>query len=170
MLYLLLTSLPLLFGREQSQPGLFNYDFNSIGTGLSYLGLAIGFFFGCLVQIYSQTKIWNFLTKRNGEGRPEYRLLPMTVRTSFGGRVTGPDEISGWDDVFPYLITLVWMVCSETGSLDCSRDCHWNLWIRDVHYICKSLMLNTHSPVTNDLFSNQYKCASLRSICSSEND
>jgi DHA1 family multidrug resistance protein-like MFS transporter len=83
MLYLLLTSLPLLFGKDQSRPDLFNYGFNSIGTGLSYLGLALGFFLGCIAQIYSQTRIWDVLTKRNGEGRPEYRLLPVTVRPNF---------------------------------------------------------------------------------------
>ncbi|KAF8583941.1 MFS general substrate transporter [Ramaria rubella] len=83
MLYLLLTSLPLLFGEAQSRPELFNYGFDSIGTGLSYLGLIIGFFLGCIAQVYSQTRIWNLLTKRNGEGRPEYRLLPMTAGMLF---------------------------------------------------------------------------------------
>ncbi|KAF8574436.1 MFS general substrate transporter [Ramaria rubella] len=83
MLYLLLTSLPLLFGEAQSHPELFNYGFDNIGTGLSYLGLIIGFFLGCIAQVYSQTHIWNFLTKRNGESRPEYRLLPMTAGMLF---------------------------------------------------------------------------------------
>ncbi|KAF8499316.1 major facilitator superfamily domain-containing protein [Gautieria morchelliformis] len=83
ILYLLLTSLPLLFGNAQRRPELFNYGFNSRGTGFSYLGLCAGLFLGSLVQMYSQNKIWNFLTKRNGEGRPEYRLLPMTAGMIF---------------------------------------------------------------------------------------
>ncbi|KAF8576203.1 MFS general substrate transporter [Ramaria rubella] len=74
MLYLLLTSLPLLFEAQR---------FDNIGTGLSYLGLIIGFFLGCIAQVYSQTHIWNLLTKRNGESRPEYRLLPMTAGMLF---------------------------------------------------------------------------------------
>ncbi|KAF8511161.1 MFS general substrate transporter [Gautieria morchelliformis] len=79
ILYLLLTSLPLLFGNAHRTPRLFNYGFNTIGTGFSYLGLSAGLSLGSLVQMYSQNKLWNFLTKRNGEGRPEYRLMPVTA-------------------------------------------------------------------------------------------
>jgi hypothetical protein len=42
MLYLLLVSLPLLFGSDTGGP-LFNYGFSTIGSGLSYIGLGIGF-------------------------------------------------------------------------------------------------------------------------------
>ncbi|KAF8580037.1 MFS general substrate transporter [Ramaria rubella] len=50
---------------------------------LASLVLSSAFFLGCIAQVYSQTHIWNLLTKRNGESRPEYRLLPMTAGMLF---------------------------------------------------------------------------------------
>lgn len=79
MLYLLLTSLPLLFGAANVHGGLFNYGFSATGLGLAYLGLAAGLFVGFACALVVQTRLWAVLTLRNGEGRPEYRLLPMTV-------------------------------------------------------------------------------------------
>ena len=79
MLYLLLTSLPLLFGAKDIREGLFNYGFDSTGLGLAYLGLAAGLFLGFTCAVVAQTRLWTILTRKNGESRPEYRLLPMTV-------------------------------------------------------------------------------------------
>ncbi|EJD50112.1 MFS general substrate transporter [Auricularia subglabra TFB-10046 SS5] len=79
MLYLLLTSLPLLFGAADARAGLFNYGFNSTGLGLAYLGLAAGLLVGFTCAVVAHTRLWTILTRRNGEGRPEYRLLPMTA-------------------------------------------------------------------------------------------
>ncbi|KZV82563.1 MFS general substrate transporter [Exidia glandulosa HHB12029] len=79
MLYLLLTSLPLLFGAADARTGLFNYGFSSTSLGLAYLGLAAGFLVGFGCALIAQTRLWTILTRRNGEGRPEYRLLPMTA-------------------------------------------------------------------------------------------
>ena len=79
MLYLILVSLPLLFGDGQTSGTLFNYHFDPVQTGLAYLGLVIGFLIAGFFQMRVQTLIYRVLTEKNGEGRPEYRLLPMTV-------------------------------------------------------------------------------------------
>ena len=79
MLYLILVSLPLLFGsRTPTSPSpLFTHNFSPIDQGLSYLGLVVGFFIAGIFQMQAQTIIYRFFTAKNGEGRPEYRLLPM---------------------------------------------------------------------------------------------
>jgi len=89
MLYLILVSLPLLFGTTTSSPSstpphkspssLFSYSFNPSSKGLAYLGLVIGFFIAGIFQMNAQSQIYRRLSKRHGEGRPEYRLLPMMV-------------------------------------------------------------------------------------------
>ncbi|KZT23791.1 MFS general substrate transporter [Neolentinus lepideus HHB14362 ss-1] len=76
MLYLLLTSLPLLYRNGQGR--LFSYNFSTI-SGLCYLGLAIGFIVASTMTAYGSTRLYNHLVKVNGEHRPEYRLLPMTA-------------------------------------------------------------------------------------------
>lgn len=84
MLYLFLVSLPLLFGSDSpTSSKLFSYDFTTIQTGLSYMGLSVGFVLGCVFQIYAQTFVYRMLSSRNGEGRPEYRLLPLSVGETF---------------------------------------------------------------------------------------
>lgn len=79
LFYVLLTASPLLFGKSERTRGLFNYSFDTLQLGLSYLGLIIGFLIGFVIQLNAQPAIWKYLTHRNGESRPEYRLLPMTV-------------------------------------------------------------------------------------------
>ncbi|TFK57554.1 MFS general substrate transporter [Heliocybe sulcata] len=76
MLYLLLTSLPLLYRNGQGR--LFSYNFSTT-SGLCYLGLAIGFIVASSMTAYGSRRLYNHLVKVNGEHRPEYRLLPMTA-------------------------------------------------------------------------------------------
>ncbi|KZT35958.1 MFS general substrate transporter [Sistotremastrum suecicum HHB10207 ss-3] len=86
MLYLILVSLPLLFGSDRQVSdanNLFTYKFTPIQEGLSYLGLVIGFILGGTFQMRAQTFIYRTLTEKNGVGRPEYRLLPMTISAVF---------------------------------------------------------------------------------------
>lgn len=79
MLYLILVSLPLLFGKQNH--GLFSYKFAPEGLGLSYLGLLLGFLIGGLFQVWFQGWVWEKLKARNnGETRPEYRLVSTSVR------------------------------------------------------------------------------------------
>ncbi|KIJ54222.1 hypothetical protein M422DRAFT_241474 [Sphaerobolus stellatus SS14] len=79
MFYVLLTSIPLLFENEERVPQLFNYGFDQVESGLSYLGIILGFLVGFVFQINVQPRLWTFLTKRNGESRPEYRLYTMSA-------------------------------------------------------------------------------------------
>jgi MFS transporter, DHA1 family, multidrug resistance protein len=118
MLYLLLTSMPILSGDAQRRPELFNYGFNTIGTGCSYLGLSAGLFLGGLVQMYSQTKIWNYLTKRNGETRPEYRLLPMTV-SPYMLRAAPDDLTAGRAGMILFPTSLLWYGWSAENHVHC---------------------------------------------------
>jgi len=78
LLYFLLVSLPLLFGTEGSG-SLFTYHFDPIESGLSNLGLVAGFWAAGIFQMQAQTIIYRRLSKKHGEGRPEYRLLPMML-------------------------------------------------------------------------------------------
>ncbi|EPQ61015.1 MFS general substrate transporter [Gloeophyllum trabeum ATCC 11539] len=77
MLYLLLTSLPLLY--RDGQGRLFSYHLSVTRSGLCYLGLAVGFVIASFTTAYGSRRLYNHLVKVNGEQRPEYRLLPMTV-------------------------------------------------------------------------------------------
>jgi len=75
MLYLILVSLPLLFGDGAHGGHLFNYGFKPSIGGLFYLSLLVGFILGGIYQSWFQNWIYVKLTKRNGESRPEYRML-----------------------------------------------------------------------------------------------
>lgn len=81
--YVILTSLPLLFGSSDRSGNLFNYGFTTLQTGVSYWSLIVGFSIGFIIQAIAQPWVWKYLTERNGESRPEYRLLPMTVGMLF---------------------------------------------------------------------------------------
>jgi hypothetical protein len=87
MLYLILVSLPLLFGASASSGSdpspLFTYSFSPVSEGLANLSLVIGFLLAGMVQMHVQTQIYRRLSKKHGgDGRPEYRLVPMMVRIS----------------------------------------------------------------------------------------
>lgn len=76
ILYLFIVTLNLLFGREPySLPGLFSYRWPQSTVGLSYTGMAIGFWGAALTAATQQNRIYRILSKRNGDdGRPEYRV------------------------------------------------------------------------------------------------
>jgi hypothetical protein len=93
MLYFLLVSLPLLFGAEVSGSSLFSYNFDPIEGGLANLGLVVGFWVAGIFQMQAQTMIYRHLSKKHGEGRPEYRLLPMTVWIDIDYWVTTDDVV-----------------------------------------------------------------------------
>ncbi|WWC87768.1 uncharacterized protein L201_002660 [Kwoniella dendrophila CBS 6074] len=81
LIYLFLTTIPLLFGKPPfSQSDLFSYEWPRGTLPLSYLGLGLGFCSAAVVAANCQDRIYKYLSKRNGDkGQPEYRLV-LTAR------------------------------------------------------------------------------------------
>ncbi|WWC60184.1 uncharacterized protein I303_102749 [Kwoniella dejecticola CBS 10117] len=77
LIYLFLTTIPLLFGKPPfSQTDLFSYEWPQGTLPLSYLGLGLGFGSAAIVAANLQDRIYKYLSKRNGDkGQPEYRLV-----------------------------------------------------------------------------------------------
>ncbi|WVQ64792.1 uncharacterized protein L199_002961 [Kwoniella botswanensis] len=77
LIYLFLTTIPLLFGSPPfSQNDLFSYGWPQGTLPLSYLGLGLGFCSAAIVAANCQDRIYKYLSKRNGDkGQPEYRLV-----------------------------------------------------------------------------------------------
>lgn len=76
ILYLFVVSLNLMFGKAPyAKEGLFSYQWPQATLGLSYTGMAIGFWGAAATAATQQNRIYSYLSKRNGdEGRPEYRV------------------------------------------------------------------------------------------------
>ncbi|TXT08900.1 hypothetical protein VHUM_03028 [Vanrija humicola] len=81
ILYLFVVALNKLFGRAPyNDPKLFSYLWPQATVGLSYTGMALGFFAAAMTAALYQDKIYKYMSKRNGDnGRPEYRLLLTQV-------------------------------------------------------------------------------------------
>nr|XP_019050254.1 hypothetical protein I302_00680 [Kwoniella bestiolae CBS 10118]OCF29184.1 hypothetical protein I302_00680 [Kwoniella bestiolae CBS 10118] len=77
LIYLFLTTIPLLFGSPPfSDEGLFTYGWPQGTLPLSYLGLGLGFCSAAIVAANNQDRIYKSLSRRNGDkGQPEYRLV-----------------------------------------------------------------------------------------------
>ncbi|WWC97077.1 hypothetical protein V866_003954 [Kwoniella sp. B9012] len=77
LIYLFLTTIPLLFGSPPfAQNDLFSYGWPQGTLPLSYLGLGLGFCSAAIVAANCQDRIYKYLSKRNGDkGQPEYRLV-----------------------------------------------------------------------------------------------
>lgn len=65
-MYLLFTTFPSVW-RDL-------YGFNAGESGLTYIGLGLGFLISVVFGIPQIDKTYNKLAKRNGQGRPEYRM------------------------------------------------------------------------------------------------
>lgn len=71
-LYLFLTTFPRVFTSQ--------YGFSTKNTGLTYIGLGVGMFFGMGLAGKGSDVIFRALVKRNeGKEEPEYRIPPLVV-------------------------------------------------------------------------------------------
>jgi multidrug resistance protein len=71
-LYLFLTSFPRVFTEQ--------YGFSTQNTGLTYIGLGVGMFFGMAMAGKGSDVLYRLLVKRNnGNVVPEYRLPPLVI-------------------------------------------------------------------------------------------
>jgi predicted MFS family arabinose efflux permease len=71
-LYLFVTSFPRVFSEQ--------YGFSARATGLTYIGLGVGLFFGTAMTGKWSDITYKLLLKRNsGNAKPEFRLPPLVV-------------------------------------------------------------------------------------------
>ncbi|KAF3398185.1 Efflux pump vrtL [Penicillium rolfsii] len=74
-LYLLFTTISSVFEDQ--------YGWSSGSVGLSYLGIGIGSFVGLFSLGATSDRLLKYLTEKNGEKKPEYRLPPMIPGSVF---------------------------------------------------------------------------------------
>ncbi|KAH8879937.1 MFS general substrate transporter [Thozetella sp. PMI_491] len=74
-LYLLFTTFATVFPRE--------YGFSVGIAGVSYLGIGVGCAIGLISLSWFSDWVHVRLTKKNGEAKPEYRLIPLIVGIPF---------------------------------------------------------------------------------------
>ena len=71
-LYLFVTTFPLVFAET--------YHFSTSATGLTYLGMGVGMFFGLIIAGRTSDVVFRKLTARNhGVAEPEFRLPPLAA-------------------------------------------------------------------------------------------
>lgn len=88
LMYLMLASFPVLF----TSPPPAGYGM-SIGVGgLNYISLGLGFFSGAQICAPLQDRVYAYLKKRHGVGKPEYRvpmMMPGAMLIPFGLLIYG---------------------------------------------------------------------------------
>lgn len=68
-LYLLFTTITSVFEEQ--------YNFSQGSVGLTYLGLGVGSLIGLFILGATSDRLLNYLSAKNGQKKPEYRLPPM---------------------------------------------------------------------------------------------
>ncbi|CAI7671642.1 unnamed protein product [Penicillium palitans] len=68
-LYLLFTTITSVFEEQ--------YNFSQGSVGLTYLGLGVGSLIGLFILGATSDRLLNYLSVKNGQKKPEYRLPPM---------------------------------------------------------------------------------------------
>lgn len=68
-LYLLFTTMTVVFEQQ--------YHFSQGSVGLAYLGIGIGSMVGLVMLGTTSDRLLEYLSKRSGTKKPEYRLPPM---------------------------------------------------------------------------------------------
>lgn len=80
IIYVFLVSLSLLYARHDPPTALFSYNWAPAVSGLSYIGLGIGFFSSAITAANVQDRIYKYCSRKYGnDGLPEYRLIITQV-------------------------------------------------------------------------------------------
>jgi len=62
---------------------LFSYNWSDTTWGLAYLALGLGFSSSTIMNSIIQDRIYRYLTRKHGEGRPEWRLVSTQMGMFF---------------------------------------------------------------------------------------